>query len=215
MKLKLSLLLLFVSSFAFSQTSPAPVNIGGLKYERAIVQLSPAVLDSAGTVITPASYTTVQTGRVVGIEVTIAPNPDLTIPHVRTLEELQTTEDGEQELTMTARVNYYDTTGRLMVEVINADTTLSPDVKAMRLRMFDSYILAPKSTRNSWVDPSTGGLVPAGTPGAVREMTFYQNLTKANLVGMGIVPSSEQRIQFFRLYMKAYMLATIGARAGI
>lgn len=215
MKSRLSLLFFLVSYLTFAQQPATPVNEGGLKYERVTLQLSPAVVDSTGSVLIPASYTTVKTGRVVGIEVTITPNPDLSIPHIRTLEELQTTEDGEQELTMTARVNYYDTTGRLMVEVINADTTLSPDVRIMRLRMFDSYVLTSKSTRGSFVDPATGALVSASTPGAIKEATFYQNLTKANLVAMGIVPSGEQRIQFFRLYMKAYMLATIGARAGI
>lgn len=213
MKTLITLLLSISTIISFAQ---APVNRNGLKFERITQIVQPAVLDSLGNVVTPESKTIVETGRIVGIEVTLSPNAAIATPHVRKLELLSCTEEIDLEMIVQCRVNYYALDGLTrMTDLIEADTSLSIDAKALKKQLFQSYSLEPKRTRDSWVNPATGAFVEAGTPGAIREIQWYQALTKAHLVAMGLDVASETREQFLRAYTQSFMLLNIANRVGI
>lgn len=207
--------LLLSAATAYAQLSP--INRAGLKYERVTIIDRAVIKSRTGADSITALTHVAETGRVVGIEVTVAPSPLIATPHVRKVELLSLADEIDMEMTVQARINYYDVTGsQLMTSVIQADTLLSADAKAMKQGVFDSYTLAPKSTRGSFVNPATGALVPMGTAGAIREITFYQNLTKSILInGMGLSLQTENREQFIRYAMIAYMLQSIATRVGI
>ncbi|MBO0947230.1 hypothetical protein [Fibrella forsythiae] len=156
----------------------------------------------------PELTAVVETGRIVGIEVAISDN--------RKVELLSVVEENDLEMIVQARIKYYAEDGEtLMTDWIDQDQTLSEDAKALQKQRFAPYTMAPKSTRDSWVDPATGDLVEATAPGAVREIFFYQQLTRTNLTEMGVAPSTERRQQFLRYLMLKFMLLVIAQRAGI
>lgn len=210
--MKTILILLLVSVASYAQP---PINRNGLKYER-ILRVTPAIKSKSGTDSIAATITVVETGRIVGIEIPIPVDSTVSMPHKRTLELTALREDFDLEMTVETRVNYYTPDGTmLMVDAIDADSTLSPDVKTLSKRTFQSFQLAPKSTRNSWINPATGGRVVEGTAGAIREIQFYQVLSVSSLTNMGIITSAITQPQLMRYRMLAFQLRTIAARIGL
>jgi hypothetical protein len=229
---------------ATTVTSYSSINRSGLKYETKTVTTlaQPAsesmitckyVIDSTvanrtytsqkcdtipAKAAVPASHTTTETGRIVGLEVDASPNAAYATPHKSTLELLSLTYENDQELILTVQRNYYTPDGRPMTDAIQADTTLSPDAKRQALRQFASFQLDPKRTRDSWVNPTTGAFVEKGTPGAVNENKFLQGLTTEHLIAMGLVKRGDKALLYPDLLVKLmllYQMKSIEARTGI
>ncbi|QHV96306.1 hypothetical protein [Spirosoma endbachense] len=208
------------------------INRNGILYELAKRVITPAVAEVPGTFnpasgqfeggspAVPAVTEEYETGVQCGIEVEIDPNPLITIPHTRTAKLVESRDEEDLHKLVTIRIVYYDLDGVPMLESIRNNEALSVDAKTYQSTLFASYQLAPKSTRGSYMMPSTLEIVypdESGNypEGAIPEILLYQNVTDAQVQAMGIVPagvvSSQQRVYA----MTIVGIRAIVARAGI
>ncbi|QHV99237.1 hypothetical protein [Spirosoma endbachense] len=208
------------------------INRNGILYEvltRVVTPAIPAVPGTfnpetgqfeGGSPEVPAVTEEYESGAQCGLISAIPPSALITIEHTRTVRMIECTDQEDLHKVMTVQIDHWAPDGTPMIDKIINDPTLSADAKEQQKKLFASYRLAPKSTRDSWIIPSTMEMVKPDADGnvpegAIPERIFYQNLPDTALIAQGIVSEEELRSQQ-RVYimMKIGMLGIV-ARAGI
>ncbi|GAB4001453.1 hypothetical protein GCM10028807_57630 [Spirosoma daeguense] len=134
-------------------------------------------------------------GLQVAIEIPIAPDSTINVPHLRRSQLVSMTFENDLHILITQQINYYTPDGVLMSTAIEADSTLSVEGKEFMKRRFASFIVGPKSTRGSLVDVATKKvLVGDPLPGHtyVPELLTYQQMTRSDLAAMGVAGAGSE-----------------------
>ncbi len=155
----------------------------------------PATYDENGNELTPlilakdAVYEDVETGEQCGIEIDIPSDANIAIPHLRKAELVSMTFDKDLEIVMNIQINYYNVDGSPMAENNNSESD------EYHKRLFQSYMVKGKTTRDSYVNASTGQLVTGDTTGisVIPEKVSLQQFTTDLMVMLGIPIANEKR----------------------
>lgn len=97
---------------------------------------------------------------------------------------IRKTEDADLNITILIHIDCYDAQGRRILDVIEKDS-LSPETAKQLMRTRFATFGFTKTTRDSWV-LANGTPTTKGTPGAMPELFWFQQLTWQNLAAMGL-----------------------------
>ncbi len=135
----------------------------------------------------------------------------------RKAKTIRTIDGPDKEMDILLHIDYYVGNERLL-DIIQADTTLSQTAKELKMSQFATYGFV-KSTRNSWVmidgspvEPNEAGEYPEG---AIPELLWFQNLTWQNMTALGLPVTADTPELVKQYWMEAAMISIIAQRNGL
>lgn len=89
------------------------------------------------------------------------------------------------DLNMVQQVNthYVNEAGVLIHDLIDADLNLTPAQKELAKAQYPTRLVS-KTTEGAFCESTTGAVVPPGTPGAVPQLDFFQNITVGQMMAL-------------------------------
>lgn len=155
-----------------------------------------------------------------GIEIPIPANTSISVAHKRTAEMMSMFHEIDLNITVQIRINYYTPTGIPMLKAIANDNTLRPDAKAQLSDLFQSFVMQPKSTRDTYINPMTLGVVSKDETGnypigSMRQLEVLQRISDTQLIQSGLVTANETSSQQRVYRMMIFSILNIITREGI
>lgn len=162
------------------------------------------LLSVAGYAQSP-SLVTDSTGAITGIRVKMDTETYRGQTITRYAVMLKTEEYATLDMTMKVFMDWYDPSGRKLIEVIQSDTTMKPIAKLADMSRY-ATVGFDKTTIDSWVVVATGAKAVAGQAGAEPERRWLQRLTTAHLQAFGFPVTSTTPEQVKRYLMMEWII---------